>query len=201
VVSGRDLADLKRRVGIDGIVYAGSHGFDIRGPAGLRMEHAAGADITTAVMAAAERLKPALAGVAGALVEVKRFAVAVHYRQVRENGVAAVEEAVDRVAAGEPLLHKTHGKKLFELRPRLEWDKGKAVLWLLDAFAKAGAPLLPFFIGDDITDEDAFRAVAGRGVTIVVGTPERTAAAYTLADPDEVGRFLTQLTGALVVPA
>lgn len=197
VVSGRDRADVQRLVGLDGIVYAGSHGFDISGPGGLRIEHEEGAAFAAAVTGAAARLGPALAGIAGALVEPKRFAVAVHYRQVAEDEVARVEAVVDRILEAAPDLRKTHGKKVFELRPRFDWDKGKAVKWLLEALGQAGADVLPFYLGDDLTDEDAFLALGDTGVTIFVGRPERTAARYVLDDFNQVGAFLTDLTQVL----
>jgi len=194
VVSGRDLADVKRLVGLDDLVYAGSHGFDISGPGGLRIEHERGARFAAAAARAAEWLKPALAGIAGALVEPKRFAVAVHYRQVAAVEVAQVEAIVDQALAAEPELRKTGGKKVFELRPRFDWDKGKAVNWLLAALGQSAAQYLPFYLGDDLTDEDAFAALADNGVTIFVGEPRQTAARYVLADVDEVGAFLAKLT-------
>ncbi len=143
-------------------------------------------------------LRDALAPVAAALVEPKRFAVAVHYRQVDDADIAAVEAAVDRVLRAVPELRKTHGKKVFELRPRFDWDKGKAVLWLLEALGLDRPEVLPFYLGDDTTDEDAFRALAGRGIGIFVGQPEaETAAAYRLDEPDDVGRLLDCLSDTL----
>jgi len=197
IVSGRDMADVRKLVGLDNLVYAGSHGFDIAGPGGLRIQHEQGAAFTAAVERATERLKPALAGIEGALVEPKRFAVAVHYRQVADDEVAAVEAVVDRVLQAVPELKKSGGKKVFELRPRFDWDKGKAVLWLLEALGQTGGDVLPFYIGDDLTDEDAFRALQDRGITIYVGRPEQTAARYVLADTEQAGAFLTKLTSVL----
>ncbi len=197
VVSGRDLADVRKLVGLYNLVYAGSHGFDIAGPGGLRIQHEESAAFTAAVKRATEKLGPALAGIGGALVEPKRFAVAVHYRQVADDKVSEVEAVVDQVLESVPELKKTHGKKVFELRPRFDWDKGKAVLWLLSALKQTGPDILPFYIGDDLTDEDAFRALADRGVTVFVGKPERTAARYVLEDTKQVSAFLTELTSVI----
>ena len=65
------------------------------------------------------------------------------------------------VLRGCPDLRKGLGKKVFELRPASEWHKGKAVVWLLEALGLAGSDALPVYLGDDVTDEDAFGAVAG----------------------------------------
>ncbi len=198
IVSGRDRADVARLVSLDGLVYAGSHGFDIAGPSGLRQEHPRAAGFMPALDAAEARLADLVGGIKGALVERKRFAIAVHYRQVAEDKVAAVKDAVAKVVAEAPDLRRTTGKMILELRPRVDWDKGRAVLWLLDALGLDDDDVLPIYLGDDDTDEDAFAALAGRGVGILVTDTERpTAAAYVLADTNEVGRFLDTLAAML----
>jgi alpha,alpha-trehalase len=109
-----------------------------------------------------------------------------------------VEEAVDAALKANPELRKTYGKKVFELRPRIDWDKGRAVLWLLAALGLDRPDVLPLYLGDDDTDEDAFVALAGRGIGILVADrPQETAAEYRLKDPDAVGRFLHALTTTL----
>jgi trehalose 6-phosphate phosphatase len=198
IVSGRDRADVQRLVGLDSLVYAGSHGFDIAGPDGLTVYHEEGTAFAADVRHAADQLRRALAPVAGALVEPKRFAVAVHYRQVATEQVPAVEAAVDRVLEDVPQLRKTFGKKVFELRPRLDWDKGEAVLWLLRALGLDGPEVLPFYLGDDTTDEDAFAVLEEQGIGILVGCSAReTAARYVLDRPEDVGRFLRCLAATL----
>ncbi len=198
IVSGRDRADVQRFVAVDGLVYAGSHGFDIAGSEGLCIQHEVGTAFEGAVRQAAERLQQTLASVKDALVEPKRFAVAVHYRQVAADQVPAVEAAVDEVLEKLPQLRKTFGKKVFELRPRLDWDKGKAVLWLLQALGLDGPEVLPLYIGDDTTDEDAFAVLEGRGIAILVGCRAReTTARYILDSPADVGRFLGLLAATL----
>lgn len=201
VVSGRDRSDVQRLVGLDGLVYAGSHGFDIAGPEGLRIQHEEGVTFAAAVAHAAERLRQRVAPIAGTLVEPKRFAVAVHYRQVDSDQVPVVEASVDAVLDEVPQLRKTYGKKVFELRPRLDWDKGKAVLWLLRALGLDGPEVLSFYLGDDTTDEDAFVALEGKGIGIVVGcSAHETAADYVLDGPADVGSFLTRLATTLRDP-
>ncbi len=202
VVSGRGREDVASRVSLPGLVYAGSHGFDIAGPdTGLELR--AGREARPAVAAAARELEAALegpGGVPGAQVEPKGLTVAVHYRRVAPVRAAEVEAVVDRVVAAHPELAKTHGKKVFELRPAIEWDKGRAVLWLLGALGLDGPDSLPMYLGDDTTDEDAFRALAARpagGVGILVTeAPRATAANYRVSDPEEVRELLDRLAGA-----
>jgi trehalose-phosphatase len=201
VVSGRDLRDVRRLVAVDGLVYAGSHGLDIDVPggAGLGAEHGA-EDFLPALDGAQAALERRLAGVPGARVERKRFALAVHFRQVAPADVDRVAQAVGEVAAEHPELRRTGGKKVFELRPRLPWDKGRAVLWLLDVLGLDRDDVVPLYLGDDETDEDAFRALArhGRGFGVLVGDHGApTAARYRLRDPDEARAFLERLSARL----
>jgi trehalose 6-phosphate phosphatase len=191
IVSGRDLQDVRDRVGIDGLCYAGSHGFDIAGPRGAHQHDAARA-AAPQLAAAAGELERDTGQIAGVQIERKRFAIAVHFRRARDEDRAAVERVVDRALARHAGLRKTGGKKIFELRPDVDWDKGRAVLWLIGALGLGDA--LPVYIGDDLTDEDAFRALAGRGIGIAVQeTPQPTAAQYTLRDPEEVRALLAGL--------
>jgi trehalose-phosphatase len=202
IVSGRGREDVAARVALDGLGYVGSHGYDILGPpagggaAPLRLE--VGEGVPEKIERAAERLRRALGGVEGVLVEPKRFAISVHFRLADERRLPEIERAVDAAAAAEPGLRKGHGKKLFELRPDLDWDKGKALLWLLDALGLDRGDVLPFYIGDDLTDEDAFRAVRGRGIGVLVaGGPRETAAEYQVRDPGEVAELLQRLRDRL----
>ena len=194
VVSGRGREDVARLVDLPGLTYAGSHGFDIAGE--LRFEAAAEAE--PEVAAITRTLEDELARFPGAQVEPKRFTVAVHYRRVAPELLAALEEIVDRRLAAHPGLRKTHGKKVWELRPDLDWDKGRAMLWILGALGLDRPDVLPIYLGDDVTDEDAFRALRerdeGGGVGILVAEePRETAARYRLRDPDEVRSFLAAL--------
>jgi trehalose-phosphatase len=190
ILSGRELEDVRTRVGIHGIIYAGSHGFDIAGLRGLRRQEAT--KFLPALDAAEKELREKLAGIAGALIERKRFSIAAHYRSVNESDFPELERAVSEVAARHRELRPMEGKKVYELLPDIDWDKGKAVLWFLEDLGLERPN--PIYIGDDRTDEDAFRALEQRGVGILVSEePRATAASYTLRDPSEVERFLREL--------
>jgi len=196
IVSGRGLADVAEFVGLDDVSYAGSHGFEIvaSGEEGGEIRHEAAAHVEPEIEEVSRELETILEAVEGAIVEPKRFSVAVHYRGVGEGDVGRVEEAVDRVLTERPKLRRGEGKKVFEIRPDLDWDKGRAVLWLLEALELDGEANLPIYVGDDVTDEDAFRALEGRGVGILVtDAPRPTAARYQLQDPDEVRAFLGRM--------
>lgn len=192
ILSGRDLEDVRGRVGIDTIVYAGSHGFDIAGPCGLCRQVAT--EFLPGLDMAEKELHAALDGIRGALVERKRFSIAAHYRNVRKSEASNVEQAVNEVAERHRELRKIDGKKVYELLPNVDWDKGKAVLWLLRTLDLEGENVRPIYIGDDRTDEDAFRALEQRGVAILVSDElQHTVACYSLKNPVEVERFLRAL--------
>jgi trehalose-phosphatase len=199
ILSGRDLDDVRRRVNIDSIVYAGSHGFDIAGPHGLRREMAT--EFLPTLDLAEKELHEALDGISGARVERKRFSVAAHYRNVNENDLAKMEQAVGEVATRHRKLRRINGKKVYELLPDVAWDKGKAVLWLLETLgleSRSGG-IRPIYVGDDRTDEDAFRALEQRGIGILVSEQSQpTAARYSLKNPAEVERFLRALGATLM---
>jgi trehalose-phosphatase len=196
ILSGRDLADVRKRVAVDTIVYAGSHGFDIAGPRGLRKQEAT--NFLPALDAAEKELREKLAGIVGALLERKRFSIAAHYRKVNESDFPNLEQAVSEVAARHPTLRTMEGKKVYELLPDIDWDKGKAVLWLLESLGSEHAKARPIYIGDDRTDEDAFRALEQRGVGILVSEqPWPTSARYMLRHPGEVENFLRALFATL----
>ena len=187
IVSGRDLADVRRMVGIDGIVYAGSHGFDVDAPEALGGCVQQGLAAVDDLAAARAALTGTVEDIPGAWVEHKTFVVTVHYRQTPPDQVPRVMAAFDEVASVFPGLRRTSGKMVLELRPAIDWDKGKALLWLLERLETTAGTYVPVYIGDDDTDEDAFRVIAGRGVGVRIGDPhDVTAADYHLADVEEV---------------
>jgi alpha,alpha-trehalase len=190
IVSGRSLGDVRRRVALDNVIYAGSHGFEIEGLDGTHEILERGREALPALDAAERALNAALAGIEGHVVERKPFSIAIHYRRVAQDHVPEIERAVDGVIAAHPGLRKGAGKKVFQVQPDINWDKGCAVLWLLERLGS----VLPIYIGDDVTDEDAFRALEAHGIGIVVQSGgQGTKAAYALADPRDVRRFLDML--------
>ena len=192
ILSGRDLADIRSRVGIPGIWYAGSHGFELTGPDGTYHQNEAAAVSIPLLERAAAELTDGLAGIPGVRVEHKRFAVAVHYREVAPERVDEVAALTHQLGQREG-LRVTSGRMLVELRPDIDWDKGTTLAWIRDRIDPAG-DLLPIYIGDDLTDEDAFDAVHFDGIGIVVGHDEdgdrKTAAHFALQSPDQVREFI-----------
>jgi trehalose 6-phosphate phosphatase len=201
VVSGRDRRVVQELMGIDDLIVAGSHGFDIWSPSGGSIQREEGAGFGDLLEEVKTRLRKETGPIDGALVEPKSVSVAVHYRLVSEEERPKVKEIVDAVLAERPdELKVTPGKMVYEIQPKIDWDKGKAVLYLLEALDLDGDDVVPMYLGDDITDEHAFEALAGRGIGIFVGRAEdpevagrTTAADYGLHTVEEVERFLDTL--------
>ncbi|WP_082696519.1 trehalose-phosphatase, partial [Mycobacterium sp. IS-1590] len=157
ILSGRDLADIRVRVGVPGVWYAGSHGFEMVGPDGTEYRNHDAAAAVPALQQAAEGLSDRLGSIPGVYVERKRYAIAVHYRNASEDCVAEIVATTHEY--GTRLgLRVTTGRKVVELRPDIDWDKGSALKWIQDQLS-SDSRLIPIYIGDDLTDEDAFDAL------------------------------------------
>lgn len=197
VLSGRDLADVRQRIGLPGIWYAGSHGFELIGPDGEHHQNDAAAAALPVLEEAAAELRGELGAIPGVAVEHKRFGVAVHYRNAARDRVGEVAAAV-RAAGQRTALRVTTGREVIELRPNIDWDKGKTLRWVVDQIRDAqSGPLVPIYLGDDITDEDAFDAVHDDGIAIVVRHSDdgdrATAAQFALDSPARVSEFTKRL--------
>jgi len=201
VVSGRDRPDVEKLVGIDSLIFAGSHGFDIRTPeAGVLTLEGIG-DYTPLMDEVEQRLKEGLDPLPGALVERKKFSVAAHYRLVSDEAYPVFRSVLDRLLGAVPGLKEKPGKKVFEIQPAIDWDKGKAVAHLLETLGLDDAGHCPMFFGDDVTDEDAFKALQDMGGIGVLAAsaadsaPDRISAAdFRVDDPAQVLDLLRRLT-------
>jgi trehalose 6-phosphate phosphatase len=195
LVSGRGLRDLADRVAMPDIYYAGNHGLEIEGP-GVHRVHEAARAAADLMAATARRLETELAAVAGVIVEDKGLTLSVHYRLVGDDATAGrVRDVVRACTAGAAGIRITHGKKVVEIRPDVDWHKGRALDFLRASLTAdhPGAPTV--FVGDDRTDEDAFRAVGDDGWGIIVGDPPPpdTAARAALPSTAAVAEFLRRL--------
>lgn len=192
VISGRTVDDVRERVGLSDIAYAGHHGLEIAGPGFSYLPPEAEAFRGTAARLG-ESLEAEIGRIPGVIFEHRGISLGVHYRLVsgeqREVVQRAIRAAINPLAgAGEARV--VLGKEVVNVLPPLVWHKGSALRWLiglLDSTPHRVGGIFPIYIGDDVTDEDAFPVAREAGIAIRVGPPSKeTAAEYSLADPAEV---------------
>jgi trehalose-phosphatase len=187
IISGRELQDLRTRVDIEGILYAGNHGAEIWDGRNIIRQTvpSTGGPVQTFCATA----RTALASIPGARVEDKGATASIHYRAVHARQLGTFLKVVSGLerAYGDS-FRITSGKKVFEIRPRDAWHKGDATSWILERF---GSGTVPVYLGDDTTDEDAFRSLRGRGISVSVGASDE--AQFVLHDQGEVVTFLERL--------
>ena len=195
VVSGRSLKDIRKRTGLKGITYAGNHGLEIQGP-GIRFTAPGAAGIKKVMGRLAKQLKREFREIKGVIVEDKGFSISVHFRMVKKSEEGTVATALREVTApyeSKKKITVMTGKKIWELRPPVKWDKGKTALLLIKKKNKdLGGGILPIYMGDDRTDEDAFRAIGKKGICVFVGRPGKSAAGYYLKRTGEVAGFIRE---------
>ncbi|MCK9614193.1 MAG: trehalose-phosphatase [Candidatus Omnitrophica bacterium] len=197
IISGRTINDVKGRVKIKNIIYAGNHGLEIEGPK-IKFRARIHPKFLTMFNSIKDSLAKKLSGIKGVFVEDKGLTLSLHYRLVNKKHVSDVKtifhETVITYLAGDRIRVKS-GKMIFEIRPPIDWDKGKAVLWLLSRqqFVNKNKNVLPIYIGDDITDEDAFCAIRNKGLTVFVGSPKESCAEYYLKSTQDVAKLLGRI--------
>lgn len=196
VISGRDMDDLKNKVDISNLIYAGSHGFRISGRDGLYKEHEKAEEILPKLDKMENQLENELKQIdSNVLIDRKRYAIAVHYRNVKEENVNNVLNHVNQIIESNVGFKIGKGKKVVEIKPDADWHKGKAVHWILEKLEKTDhEKYIPVYIGDDVTDEDAFQALENDGLGILVGAHgEKSSAKYRLKNVYQVKNFLKNL--------
>lgn len=215
IISGRSRDKVHEFVGLTELYYAGSHGMDIVGPVRnsiyddpncVKSTDKQGKEVN--LFQPAREFLPMIDEVynslikstkeiKGAKVENNKFCVSVHYRNVEEKSWETVAQCVDEVIKDYPRLRLTHGRKVLEIRPVINWDKGKALSFLLESLGLSNRDdVLPIYVGDDRTDEDAFKVLRdgnlGYGI-LVSSVPKESNAFFSLRDPQEVMEFLKSL--------
>ncbi|KAK1366671.1 Trehalose 6-phosphate phosphatase [Heracleum sosnowskyi] len=212
IISGRSRDKVLEFVGLTELYYAGSHGMDIMGPVSpstnthencVRSTEKQGKEVK--LYQPASEFLPMIDEIYRSLVEItkeiegstvenNRFCVSVHYRNVEEKSWTTIAELVHDIMKNYPRLRLTHGRKVLEVRPVLDWDKGKACEFLLKSLGYSNSDnVLPIYVGDDRTDEDAFKVLrdGNQGFGILVSSaPKASNAFYSLRDPSEVLEFL-----------
>jgi trehalose 6-phosphate phosphatase len=203
VISGRDMDHIKNFIRLDSIIYAGSHGFRISGPGGLYMESEQVRNLLPMLDEVEALLRKMLEQeIKGLQIERKLYAIAIHYRNAPSGSLDRILKVVREVTADHADLKTGRGKKILEVKPSMDWHKGKAVRWIMDELGLTlSGEYIPVYFGDDITDEDAFRTLSDDGIGILVGGHDQPSAAdYQLKDVEQVKQFLHYVVHSGLIP-
>lgn len=195
VISGRSLKDIKSRVSIKGIMYSGNHGLEIKGPTFNYKRHV-DASFKILLGKIKKELHLAFAEFKSVLIEDKKLTLSIHYRLADKKDILKIRKIFHKTIAGylkQKEIKFRSGKMVLEIVPPIKWNKGLAVSWILDRPEISKNNFFPIYFGDDKTDEDAFRLLRDKGITVLVGHPKKTNAQYYLNNVIEIGRFIEQL--------
>ncbi len=194
VVTGRSLVDIRERLPVTSLIFAAVHGLVIDGGK-LSFIQPEAVRLAPAIRHAAGRLRSELGDLEGVEVEDKELSVAVHYRRAESLEADRAALTARRIASQEVNIRCVEGKKVVELRPDVDWDKGKAVEFIVEELSGSGwkGRVGMFYAGDDRTDEDAFLCLGAGAVTVHVGEMEPTAARFRVKGPDEIIEVVNKL--------
>ena len=189
IVSGRSLSDLKEKVRVDGLIYVGNHGLEIQDHAGRIWVHPQARRTAALMRRLARRLAQDVKDFPGVFVENKGLTLSVHYRRLpRYLSPSPIGEMMRLlVAAQSHRVRLTSGKKVWEIRPRLDWNKGYAMRRLLGPKVGEWVPIL---VGDDNTDEEGFKSLGPEAITVRVGYKKDSHARFRLKNQGQVGAML-----------
>jgi trehalose-phosphatase len=194
IISGRALSDIKALVRLKDIIYAGNHGLEIEGPK-IKFESQVMPRLKAIIRHIYEDAVSKLSKIKGVLIEDKGLTISVHYRLVDKKDIQEFLSIFNEITSSYIVRGKIKidsGKKVYEIKPPGMWDKGKVVLWLLarQQFSSGENKIFPVYIGDDVTDEDAFKVLKKKGLTVFVGEQATSEAQYYLKTTEEVTEFL-----------
>ncbi len=192
IVSGRGLDDIKRRVPVPATIYSGNHGMQIEGP-DLSYLHSIPNDYKNIILTIKDKLLHSFDELKGVFVEDKMVGLSVHYRQVDPDYSHEVKEQM-AIYSQYKFIKIRHDQMTYDIMPDLSWDKGTAIRHILDHLHHASQQVwYPIYIGDGLTDEDAFSVIKEIGLPVRVGASEKSDAAFFINDFNEVGIFLQHL--------
>lgn len=192
IISGRRVRTLRSIIGMKDICYVGNHGFEIEAPGfALSASAVSSVKIRRILGPVAGSLKNEFGSIQGVVLEDKRFTLSLHFRNMAHKDLKIFRKKCKELKSrfqSLPLIWR-EGKKVLEVLPDVRWNKGSAALLVCDRFPGR----LPVILGDDKTDEDMFRALSRRGVTIRIGSSKNSAAKYYLDSQKQVIGLLRRL--------
>ena len=197
IISGRSLKDIKNKIGLNNIFYVGNHGLEIEGGK-IKFESRNSSEIKLIIRQIREDLSNRLSTFKGVFIEDKGLTLSFHYRLADKKGMTSIKKIFDEVThlyLTQNKIKINPGKMVYDIKPLVTWNKGTAVLLLLEQQRTLirEEPVIPIYIGDDVMDEDAFEVLKDKGLTIFVGEPCKSKARNYLKDHTEVTKFLNQI--------
>lgn len=196
VISGRPLSELKAMIGLSGIIYAGNHGLEVEGIDAVTPWRAP-SDYMNDLGSAKELIVKKFSSTRGILIEDKGSSLCLHYRMADVDEKQFISEALETIGpyVSSGKFSILYGKKVVEVRPPGGWNKGDVVRMILERARSEhkDKDIAAVYVGDDLTDEDAFRVLSDDGITVVVGNRSGSLAKYRAEDTAEVYEFLVML--------
>ncbi len=193
IISGRSLKNIKEIIGLKGVIYSGNHGLEIEAP-GVNFDNQVSLRLKAIIRHIKEELSVRLPDIRGVFVEDKGLIVSVHYRLVDKDRIHMLRKILKEITNPYIVRGKVkidHGKEVYEIKPPVDWNKGKIISWILSKSKRLKA--FPIYLGDDVTDEDAFMALKNKGLTIFVGRKGESIAQFYLKDASEVYEFIRRI--------
>ncbi len=195
VISGRSLSDIKKRVSVEGLYYSGSHGLEISGPA-FDFVHPDAVRIKPVMDRLRKLITRNMGRIEGFTIEKKPFSFSCHYRMMEKRNVGkTTKKLIALLSQDSTHEHITvmRGKKVIEAIPRIDWSKGNAVQVIMDYLRHK---FMPIYVGDDTTDEFAFRVLNDVGLTVRICRSKKSSARYYLREQKEIVPFLAYVYDA-----
>lgn len=197
IISGRSLNNIKNSIGLKDIIYAGNHGLEIEGP-DIKFTSQISPRLKSTIRGINDDLVAKLSGIKGVYIEDKELTISVHYRLVTREDLPLLQSILAEIT--NPFIVRgkikiSSGKKVYEMKPPVQWDKGRVVLWLLARwqFARGESSIFPIYIGDDVSDEDAFKVLKNKGLTVFIGESSASEASYYLKSTEQVIEFVKRI--------
>jgi trehalose-phosphatase len=195
IISGRSLPDLKSKIKIPCMIYAGNHGLEMDS-CGLYVNFAHNENYKAIIENIEYALRQDLRDVKGVVLENKGMALAVHYNLAAAENIPAIINKFNEISKslvdGNKFRIKA-GNKVLELVPAVAWDREKFVQWLLATDSGDTSAKAALYFGDGLTEEQDFKAIGAKAYTVLVGTPRNSAAQYFLRDPQDIVNILSKL--------
>ncbi|MBI5573967.1 MAG: trehalose-phosphatase [Elusimicrobia bacterium] len=191
IISGRTLSEIKKLVGLKNIIYSGNHGFEIE-IKGRKTVQDVPLESKKEIHRIKNKLIEEIKKIGGAFLEDKGLTLSVHWRLVGKKYLLKLFAIIRDVIRNGLCIHLTKGKKVWEIRPNINWDKGRAVRFVMSKVQSPKSKVVPIYIGDDITDEDVFK-ILKNGITIRVGKSKKSKAKYYIKNQSEIKKLLNHL--------